>query len=133
MAASSVDAGNDLEEDVRGLSMSSARSISPKDQNLLSVTSPSNAPTVALTAPITIPNQGLGENLVNNALGPPSPGFKNRSSSSLSYNEDMDSASEALVFVEPPNRTLFCLLCRSVFQDPVITQCGVSVYMHPIH
>ena len=33
---------------------------------------------------------------------------------------------EALVFVEAPNRTLYCLLCRSVFQDPVITQCGVS-------
>nr|XP_054763208.1 E3 ubiquitin-protein ligase TRAF7-like isoform X2 [Lytechinus pictus] len=36
----------------------------------------------------------------------------------------MDSAIEVLVFVEQPNRTLYCLLCRLVFQDPVITQCG---------
>ncbi|KAJ8048100.1 E3 ubiquitin-protein ligase TRAF7 [Holothuria leucospilota] len=28
------------------------------------------------------------------------------------------------VFVEPPNEKLFCLLCKNVFRDPVITECG---------
>ncbi|XP_041473085.1 E3 ubiquitin-protein ligase TRAF7-like [Lytechinus variegatus] len=125
MAASSVDSGNELEEEVRGLSVNSSRSSSPKEQNSLNVASPSSASTVALTTPINIPVSGsINLSGDNNSLAPPSPTFKNRSSSSASYNEDMDSAIEVLVFVEQPNRTLYCLLCRMVFQDPVITQCG---------
>lgn len=31
---------------------------------------------------------------------------------------------ETLIFVDTPNSMLFCLLCKKVFKDPVITLCG---------
>ena len=33
---------------------------------------------------------------------------------------------EILVFVDTPNKKLFCRLCGRVFKDPVIVSCGVS-------
>ena len=30
------------------------------------------------------------------------------------------------MFVEPPNKKLFCRLCDRVFSNPVIVECGVS-------
>ena len=37
---------------------------------------------------------------------------------------------EVLMFVEPPNRKLFCRICDQVFRDPVIVQCG-HTYCRP--
>ena len=37
---------------------------------------------------------------------------------------------EVLIFVEPPNRKLFCRICDKVFRDPVIVQCG-HTYCRP--
>ncbi|KAL4230818.1 E3 ubiquitin-protein ligase traf7 [Mactra antiquata] len=42
------------------------------------------------------------------------------SQSSMRGEED----EKILVFVDPPNKTLFCRLCNKVFNDPVIVTCG---------
>ena len=34
---------------------------------------------------------------------------------------------EIIVFVDTPNKKLFCRLCGRVFKDPVIVSCGVSI------
>ncbi|XP_064610459.1 LOW QUALITY PROTEIN: E3 ubiquitin-protein ligase TRAF7-like [Liolophura sinensis] len=44
----------------------------------------------------------------------------NVSSRSMMEEED----DEILVFVEPPNKQLFCALCNRIFKDPAITACG---------
>ena len=33
---------------------------------------------------------------------------------------------DQLVFIEPPNKKLYCALCNHVSKDPVIVSCGVS-------
>ncbi|XP_077979630.1 E3 ubiquitin-protein ligase TRAF7-like isoform X2 [Glandiceps talaboti] len=62
-------------------------------------------------------------------LTPMSPNSRDRSASNLSSYDgemglDCHDEKEILVFTEPPNKKLFCLLCRKVYKDPVITQCG---------
>ena len=36
---------------------------------------------------------------------------------------------EVLVFVDSPNKKLFCRLCNEIFKDPVIVSCGVSILL----
>ncbi|XP_071963692.1 E3 ubiquitin-protein ligase TRAF7-like isoform X1 [Antedon mediterranea] len=76
------------------------------------------------TPPITVSNSEFSETL--QLLSPPSPPFNNRSPSITSFDSSdlTDNKPEVLVFTEAPNRKLFCMLCRNVFKDPVITQCG---------
>nr|XP_006823995.1 PREDICTED: E3 ubiquitin-protein ligase TRAF7-like [Saccoglossus kowalevskii] len=60
-------------------------------------------------------------------LTPTSPTPRNRSTSNASaYDDDLvlDDSKELLVFTEPPNKKLYCILCKKVYKDPVITQCG---------
>lgn len=49
------------------------------------------------------------------------------SQASLSINDQPNAEEqeeEIIVFIEPPNPTLFCLLCKQVFKDPIIAPCG---------
>ncbi|XP_072029990.1 E3 ubiquitin-protein ligase TRAF7-like isoform X3 [Amphiura filiformis] len=59
---------------------------------------------------------------------PTKPRPSKHSYSDLTRSQSTDSEerdeTEVLVFTEPPNRKLFCLLCKNVFKDPVITVCG---------
>ena len=34
------------------------------------------------------------------------------------------------MFVEEPSKKLCCMLCNHVFKDPVITSCGVCLFLH---
>ena len=34
------------------------------------------------------------------------------------------------MFVDSPNKKLFCRLCNEIFKDPVIVSCGVSIYVN---
>ena len=43
------------------------------------------------------------------------------SSAFIVYLQDM------VLFVDPPSKKLYCPLCNSVFADPVIVSCGVSI------
>lgn len=38
----------------------------------------------------------------------------------------VSSLQEHYIFIEQPNKKLFCALCNRVFKDPVIVSCGVS-------
>ncbi|XP_071814542.1 E3 ubiquitin-protein ligase TRAF7-like isoform X3 [Apostichopus japonicus] len=37
---------------------------------------------------------------------------------------------DILVFIDEPNSKLYCLLCKKIFRDPVITQCGHTYCNH---
>ncbi|XP_005096532.1 E3 ubiquitin-protein ligase TRAF7 isoform X2 [Aplysia californica] len=53
-----------------------------------------------------------------------------RASSNLSSHSLVGEEEEVLVFVEPPNKKLFCRICDQVFRDPVIVACG-HTYCRP--
>lgn len=38
------------------------------------------------------------------------------------------SLQDMVLFVDPPNKKLYCPLCKSVFTDPVIVSCGVCTF-----
>jgi len=47
-------------------------------------------------------------------------------SKNTKIHDDVVVFQEILVFVDSPNKKLFCRLCGKVFKDPVIVTCGVS-------
>ncbi|CAL1526297.1 unnamed protein product [Lymnaea stagnalis] len=52
------------------------------------------------------------------------PSSRSRKNSNISSRSIMEEENEVLVFVDSPNRKLFCRLCERVFKDPVIVSCG---------
>ncbi|KAL5017981.1 hypothetical protein ScPMuIL_003703 [Solemya velum] len=62
---------------------------------------------------------------------------RSRSASDVSHNSVINGEEEeVLVFVDPPNRKLYCRLCQRVYKEPVIVSCGHTyckrcVYSHP--
>ncbi|XP_022101876.1 E3 ubiquitin-protein ligase TRAF7-like isoform X2 [Acanthaster planci] len=115
--ASVTEVNSDLEDEasVTSLNVSQSGNCS---------TTLSSASTVALSVSLNGLNVPPSD-VAGGSLAPVSPSFKsNRGSTTPSYDGDLDIVPEVLVFTEPPNRKLFCLLCKNVFKDPVITQCG---------
>ncbi|CAH1794412.1 unnamed protein product [Owenia fusiformis] len=71
-------------------------------------------------------NESVSHNILHVPPHPRSSSGLSGRLSQTSFLSEGGKSEDPLVFVEEPNKTLFCNLCNKVLNDPVITSCGHS-------
>ncbi|KAI0208594.1 E3 ubiquitin-protein ligase TRAF7 [Lamellibrachia satsuma] len=83
-----------------------------------------------VSGPVFSTLDGGFSDVVNNIMAPsPTGASKHAMDAVIETYEETDHYDEAeswdaLVFTEPPNKKLYCLLCNKIFREPMIMRCG---------